>query len=201
MSIVMEMQSPDIVQASDYNLSAGVRYGSDGDPTYPIGEYDVGSSADDTIVGMRTWDGDPTDGVDSGWVDLDFTLDAVNDTITYSVGGGDVLTYSFAGKGIDSVDEIAIRAAVTNQAAMLWQNLDVSFYHDGILADSYQGDGPQADLRADPQSGSQDDMLYIQPEASNINQIHVTAQVRLAAPAGVYLGENDIFGGLLIHGV
>lgn len=203
MAIVMDALVAAPAPTTGYDFLASVRYGSGWDPWASLDggpmTFDAGSASDPGAVGgWTTWDDSPDDGTDSAWVDVALTFQKTSggSEITWSVDGQSV---TYDASSFNVISKIAIVADSSAQALISWQNVAVKFFQGGQQADSYiSGSGPTVDETANTDPTEQADILTITPQASNIDKVTITAQVRLASPEGVYLDANSVFGQVLI---
>lgn len=183
---------------TDFSIGGDVRYGDNGDP-YGMGEAAICTPSQQLDVGLVTWDGDPYDGIDSGWrsVVLDATLGAT-DAVDFAVGSTAVA------EGADlasSIGAVTIRAAVSGpDMAVEWDAIVVRFYRDGQLVETVSVD----DLSAD-RLGSSDPDPYeagatVTPSASDYDRVVISGQVRVRAAEGTYPWGTDLFAQVLISG-
>lgn len=188
MAVVCYLPSNQITQINGYNYIAELQFGSDGQMWGPP-ELDAGT-ANSRATGNAVWDGFPDDGIDSGWTGAAYGLksgpgglsldstDAVS-PVTYDVGT------------ISSIGSIAIRAAVQNQAAMLWQSALVRFYRGSTLQETVLLNNFGVD---ETQSGGiAQELVTVQPARTDNNRVEFFGMLRMEAPAGVWLDSYDTF--------
>lgn len=196
MAIVMQMQSAQISEISGSSVMAELRFGTDGNMS-GAPEYDLGTSSD-TVDGSAVWDGDSSDGVESPWVDVSFSADSTTDLATWSMNNGSgTLSYDQASFG--AIQQVQIRSGTLAQASMLWRSLEVNFYKNNQVVDTYtQQNGPSVDQTADPYAGSYQDLLQITPGVTDADKVVITGQVKMTSPEGVYPAENTMFSQILL---
>jgi hypothetical protein len=176
----------------DYDVLAGVRYGMDGSPD-GAPTYDVRSSSL-WDGGWLTWDGNPDDGIDSGWSSVDLIIS--HSGVTWTVDGQSA---TIDAPSFNSINQIQIIADSSAQAMMSWQNVGIQFYSNNQVVDSWGSyGGPTIDETAEQNPIEKQDILTLTPQASNVDKVHLTAQVRMTCPQGVYLDQNSVFGQVLI---
>ena len=198
MAIVMEAFANEFTEITDYGLFAELRFGGNGAPD-ATPEYDIGIDPEDLAWDRLTWDGQTGDGIDSSWLEVDFWIDLDNDTASWTVGGATEIYASPT--AFNTIDQIKIRAAVSTQAAMLWEDLDVTFFSDNQVVDQLTDeDGPDVDQTSQQGAGDAQDILTITPEASGVDKVHVTGLIRLLCPQGVGLDDNSIFSQIFVFG-
>ena len=188
MAIVSYVHSGQIAPMSGYNYVAELQYGSDGQ-MYGPPELDAGT-ASNKITGNATWDGNPQDGIDSGWLTASYGLQAGTGGLTWDAGGSvGPLTYNVG--TLTNISSIKIRAAVQNQAAMLWQDAVLKFYRGSTLQETVNLNSFGPDLT--DSGGVAQDLVTIQPANTDNNRVEIVAGFRMIAPMGVYLDSYDAF--------
>lgn len=193
MAMATEAAYDEIQWLDNVAYLAEFRYGGNGYLT-AAPEYDVGNANGDVVYGRTMWDGEILDGIDSDWHEVDLYVDS--NGIRWSVDGN-VLSYTSV--LFNSFQQIGIRAAVDEQAALYWSRLEVTFYDDGEETDVLVLDtGPVADRMNDTDPGAEDVILNVVSSHSTNDAIRLTALVKIACPEGVFLGENSAFGQVLI---
>ncbi|MGE5609248.1 MAG: hypothetical protein ACM359_08340 [Bacillota bacterium] len=198
MAIVAEAISYQVTDVSGYELYSELRYGQNGSGFCGY-ETQAGSSPSDTLLGRVTWDSNTSDGFDSGWqsIELIVHVGSEGSTLQWSVGGTTLEYYAGA---FNTIEQIQIQSAVTTQAALSWDSLQVSFYSSGVQTESCSTTtGPTVDQMSQSGSGTMEKFVTITPQSgSNVDEVHITANVRLMAPQGVPLTANSIFGKVFI---
>lgn len=198
MAIVAEAISYQLTDVTGYELYSGLRYGKNG-TGWSGYETEAGSSPDDALLGRVTWDSNTSDGIDSGWktVELIVHVDSQGSTLQWSVAGTTLQYYAGA---FNTIEQIQIQSAVAARAALSWQSLHVDFYSSGVQVDSYSPtSGPTVDQTRQSNPGTLEKLLTITPQSSsNVDEVRITADIRLLAPRGVALLANSIFGNVFI---
>ena len=192
MAIVMQAMTTDLSMPEGFDYMAELRYGGNGD-LWAAPEYDAGRTTGDVESGRTTWDENILDGIDSGLQEVELYMDASG--IRWTVGGQQIM---YSPGTFNSIDQIKIIAGVDMQALFSWSDVEVKFYDDGNQIDSWADlDGPTVDQTGDPYASQLGEIFTITPEGT-ADAVRILASVRLGCPEGVYLGENSVFGQILI---
>ena len=190
MALVYYVPSNTITSITGYNYVADLQYGSDGQG-WGAPELDAGT-ANSRVAENVTWDGNPDDGVDSGWLAACYTFQAGANGLTW-VTSNAATQLKFGVGTVPSIKQITLRAAVQNEAAMLWRSPVVSFYNGSTLLEDVSLSDFGVDHTPIGSGTVGEEVVKITPGYSNTNRVTVSAQVRLTSPAGVYLDSYDIF--------
>ncbi|HEX2972358.1 MAG TPA: hypothetical protein VHP11_08490 [Tepidisphaeraceae bacterium] len=197
MAIGAEAVFYDLVDVSGYELYSELHYGSDGLP-WGEAELEAGSSYD-TWYERVEWDGSAGDGFDSGWRPIELIVHVGSDgsTLQWNVAGTQL---AYAGAAFNTIEQIQICSGVTTQAALAWDSLQVKFYSNGMQTDSWMSQsGPTVDQTGDANAGELEKILTITPmTGTNVDEVRITANVRLSAPEGALLDFRSIFGRVAI---
>ncbi len=197
MAIVMESVSYEPTQPAGYDFVAEFRYGSNGEIP-GVSELDVGTD-DDQTADSQTWDANLNDGLDSGLVDVELVVRTGGYTLMVWTIGGTSLTY--LGPECTNIEELQIRSSVSTQAAMRWESMELTMSYESAQVDSWSRSiGPEIDLTDASDPSMEERMLTIAPESRSVDEIRLTAKVRMQAAAGVHLDANELFGQVLIKG-
>jgi hypothetical protein len=110
-------------------------------------------------------------------------------------------TLEYYAGAFNTIEQIRIQNAVTTQAALSWDSLQVKFYSRAVQVDSYStASGPTVDQTNSP--GMLEKLLTITPQSSsNVDEVRITANVRLNIPQGAPLSPNCVFGRVYIDAV
>jgi hypothetical protein len=190
MALVYYVPSNTITPITGYNYVADLQYGSDGQGL-GAPELDAGT-ATSKVAENATWDGNPEDGVDSGWLAASYIFQAGTKGLTWGTNNAAApLKYNVG--TVPSLKQITLRAGVQNQAAMFWRSAVVKFYNGSTLRETVS----LSDFGADYTSGNNgtigEEVVRILPGYTDTNRATVSAQVRMTCPAGVYLDSYDAF--------
>jgi hypothetical protein len=143
-------------------LGASARIGDNGEGAVPR-EVLLMSSAGVVDSAYSLWDGDTSDGIDSGSRSFEFS--AGGGVASFSVQDADD-TVSYAASAPGDITRVLVRAAVTQQALVELTQLSFSFYDGGTLVDSYTHSGSlSVDTRGEPVNYEAEHMLEVQPQA------------------------------------
>jgi hypothetical protein len=181
----------DIVYLPGYNYEAQLQIGDDG---YPGGVPGATLSIAGTETGSTgvIW-GDMSDGLDSGWHGVQFSVNtASGGEADLSVGnsGSDVISSTSTG----TLSQVAITAGVDEWGlSMQWQDIQVDFYSGTTLVDSASIPTMGVDTTNADTNDPAEAITQISTNAQNVTKVVVTGQVRMTANAGVYPANTDIF--------
>lgn len=195
MAAVNVTNSNSISNLSGYSYISELCYGSDGDE---FGDPELASGTPGTEATGRTeWDSDPDDGIDSGWCGAALSFHNGATGQAWQVNSASAIQTSVG--TFNGISKVRIRAAVTNQAAMLWNNLQVDFFKNGVKQESASLASFGPDATQIPGGATKESLVTITPAAGNhYDSFTLSAAVRLEAPAGVYPATNDIYSQVLV---
>lgn len=191
MAIVMTMDSQGL-ELSGWNYMAQLGYGQNGDVWGPM-EVSTTTPDYDENGAHLTWDENPYDGVDSGYLGAGLLYDE-NLGMGWHVDGQGVNREIAQSDGIDYVD---IRTVVKNQAAMLWKEAVILFYKDGVVTEQIELGSFGCDTM--DAGGIEQQILRITPTNSDNDKFILGGMVRIMAPEGTYLNEDDVFSQIAIY--
>lgn len=195
MAIVVDALYYDVQPTTDYQLLNELRYGTDGSGS-GTPELDAGA-AGDLVTAPMTWDSNLSNGLDSGSVQVSLLVRTGDTTIMQWTVGNEVMTYY--GPSYTNISELAITAADSAKASISWNNMQLSFFSQGSEVDSYYtAQGPKVDQTGLSSPQFKEDVLTVTPQNSYVDEIRMTATIRMTAPQGVSLSPNALFGQVLI---
>jgi hypothetical protein len=176
-------------------IYADALFGDNGD-TEGVPEYDVGTNSDNAY-GFITW-GNPNNNIDSGNLAINFNAPASGQTITWAIQNASTLSYSGVGHG--TIQSVQIVAGVQASGCKFsWGSLVVAFYKSGILIESVSLSGADNPVADGIGSGAPTEQITtITPANNNNDQVVITGTLRLQVNAGVYPGEDDVFGDIFV---
>ena len=173
MAIAAVLYNDYVSEVSNYAMYAEARLGGNGDPN-GAPELVVGRDGEDAAWGRTTWDGDLTDGFDTGDVahafGVDFRAadgdgrgtdesgtggepDSEGEYGEGETGGGGVAAGQSAGHQPlafasdargEVVTKVQVRAVALAAAVVEWSTVTIRFYRDGVLVDAYTPDAGPA---------------------------------------------------------
>jgi hypothetical protein len=187
----------EITEITGYSLYAEALMGDNGDP-WGVAGVASGTAGEEMGYSFQEWDANLANGLDSGLIDFNFTVDLDAGSISWTVGGADTITYSGTfGTGISQVD---IRAGVLSSGmAFTFSNLSLSFYNDNSLVDTETPGSIAASTIGAQTSDPAESLAVVTPDASSCDKVIVTGKIRLQAAQGINVGATDIFGQIYIH--
>lgn len=200
MMSVTSWEGTTISSLSGFGIYAMAGIGDNGMPGGSSG-LAVGTTVPKAAA-LVEWDGNPDDGIDSGWRNVEFSANiAGTDHISWALEGQAPLIYN--GDALSSISQVTIRAAVlTGDVAMSWQDVLVGFYRNGQMIEQVDlsGSSPSVDQIGNDVWTPLESGVRITPSASDYDQVVITGQVRLQAAEGQYPGPGSIFGDIRIYG-
>jgi hypothetical protein len=169
-------------------VTGGVQVGSNGSgggsPGVVLGQGNNPSTAN------PTWDSNPSDGFDSGWVTVQMTASAGGGAngVTYSViqPDGTTTDVSYSGASYGTINTVQVQAAASAG------NMKVSYR--SVVVQYYQGDtlvqtivlpdacAPVADTTGAGAPSSASEVSDLPPGSPSNTKVVVTAQVRMQSP-------------------
>jgi len=176
------------------SVYAEMRYGSNGsDGGLP--ELLLGNNGSDATSGRMCWD-DADGAFDSGIVFFSMNIppgggSANPDTLSVTGAVTTPITYSLTTYG--TVSEVQVVAGVQINASSAVTDLIIQFYKGGTLIETFNlTAGPSVDTTtaSNPVAAQ---VLAVTPAASNNDQVVVSGNVQMQAPAGTYPNVDDIF--------
>ena len=187
-----------ISDIGDYAIYADARFGDNGD-YWGVPTYEVGSPSAST-PGYCRWDSDPSNGIETGWLDVELHVGA-NHVVTWEVQGGGDGILQFSNVQYGDISKVRVRAAVQQSGLLFeWRSLVLQFYDNGVLKESSSMTSAQQPKADTTQSGSVKEMITtITPAWAHNDELILTGQIHLHANQGVYPGANDLFGQVLIN--
>jgi len=187
-----------ITTITDYGYDAAFRFGDNG-YAWGIGEVAVGNATDgETDSAVRVWDSNLSDGLDSGWVSFNVTLDLSSSSpLVASVNGGsNVSDYS---SSLAQVSKVTLQAGVLGDGmAISFSSLSASFYKGSTLITSDSLGSASANTLSSNSGLPAETIITDTISANNCSKVVVTGLIRLQANQGVYPGEESIFGQVAI---
>jgi hypothetical protein len=171
----------------------------DNGSTYGYPTTMAGTGGDITGWDYSTWDADISDGLDSGYVDFQMSVNADGQGAGTIQVGDDSDATTFASGSSGSIGQVTIQAAVGGQSMMMaWQNVKVYFYKGGQLVETVEVGGLSADTLNATGYGGAESIASISTNASDYDGVRIEGQVRLVAAQGIYPSMRDIFGQVAI---
>ncbi|MDB5294367.1 MAG: hypothetical protein JWO31_350 [Phycisphaerales bacterium] len=198
MSIAMTLYHDSVSTPTGYAVYAEARLGAngfgDGTP-----ELVVGHDAEDADYGRITWDGDESDGFDSGNAPGVFTASFAGGTAATLNAGSEVPTYTSAASGV--IAKVQIRVLTQALAKVEWSTVCIKFYRDGVLVDSYAPEtGPSVDTRSSPQDPVAESILEVTPSGTDYDKVVVTGGLYMAYDStSVWPGGSDLAAQIFVY--
>jgi hypothetical protein len=186
---------------SGYAIFADVLFGDNGDPS-GIPGYNVGSSPTNCANGYIVWQDNIDDGLNSGEVAVDLSLPRGGGTnaVEWAVTGGASGPLNFTST-YSTISKVQILAGVgLGGCKMSWYGIAIRFYKAGVLMETISLDStnnPVADAMSDSGAVEIEQITTI-TASPGYDQVEITGSVQLQANAGVFPGEEDIFGDIYI---
>jgi hypothetical protein len=185
-------------------VTGGVQVGSNGSgggsPGVVLGQGSNPSTAN------VTWDNNPSDGFDSGWVAVQMTASAGGGTngVTCSVAqpNGTTTTVDYSGATYGTINTVQVQAAVSAS------NMTVTFR--SVVVQYYQGDtliqtivlpdacAPVADTTGPGAPSSASEVSNLPPSSPGNTKVVITAQVRMQSPQTTPTPPTAITGQIFI---
>jgi hypothetical protein len=186
-------QSDSISDITDYSYFDTVMAGSNGDADSTPGLV-IGDAGGDTATMPVLWDSTPSNGFDSGWVWTQFSIMPSDDITELDATVGNGSMTHFVINSTTELHSVTIQAAVQRaNMSIAWQNLDISFYHNGELAqEDVRSAGPSASTM-NSTATTKESGLVDTFNGTGCDMIIVTGQVRLAAASGNTPVGNGLF--------
>jgi hypothetical protein len=193
-----------VPQYAGYSVYADLKIGSNGNDE-GVSELTAADASGAAAYGHTTWDEDVSDGVDSGWVQVQ--LVAGPSGVTWTVGNRPPVQVADSVGG--EVLSLKVRAAVSGaNRQSSWRDLVASFY-DSADADLSQ---PQEQMMlarsrtpvastmdaADP-TAEADQVTDIIPEGSGYSKMMLTASVRIESLSGIIPSPDSMFGQVYLY--
>jgi hypothetical protein len=179
---------------------AEVLVGDDGGSGGPP-EYDVGVAADNNSTGTIIWDGDLTNGFDSGWIPVQLVVAAGGGTggLNWLVSGGSPPTITYNGVTYGAIQQVKIVAAVQAPAGFFWRGISVQFYKAGVETDSYNlRTGPQVNAAGSTPPVAEEEILTITPVAQDNDSVTITGQIRMENASTTQPPPTAMFGQIYV---
>lgn len=191
------VSSSGISQFSGYSAFGEAKYGANGgDSAWPECAAGVPTGFE---TGSRVWDANPYDGVDSGWVGVQLTVES-SGGISWAVNGCSAGNLQRSTGSFGDIERVHVRAGAQAEGTAAWRSLSIEFYDGGSVADSYsQSGGPEVDTTSTPWWPVAEDILTVTPDVWGVDKVVVSGQVRFTSPQGVYPGPDDLFGQVFIE--
>lgn len=179
-----------------WDVFAEVRFGDNGS-FWGVGEAATGTVEGEDDAGIVAWDSNLSDGLDSGWVQVELTVTTGADgTVAWNVGHASASDSTPS--SLDVIKKVTIRADVeASGMAMSWGTVDVKFFQNGNLVDEASAN-PSANTIGSSSGNSAESGAAITTSYSNCDQVVISGSVRLQAVQGVHVDETAIFGQILI---
>jgi hypothetical protein len=179
---------------------AEVLVGDDGGSGGPP-EYDVGVSADNNTTGRTTWDGNYTNGFDSGWIPVELIIAANGGAggLSWAVDGGGSGTLTYGGVTYGALQKIEIRAAIQAPAEFLWRGIAVQFRKAGVVTDTYSlKTGPQVNQTGATPPVAEEQILTITPAAQDNDSATISGQIRMVNASTSQPPPTAMFGQIFV---
>jgi hypothetical protein len=183
--------------SGDYFATA--LYGDNGDmwgvPTGAAGQGD-----DWDAWSYMQWDSNTSDGIDSGWHDVQLSINA-DGAGTGTWAENDETPQTFSVGTSTTIQSVIVQAAVASSGMeMDWSNLTIKFYNNGNLVETVSpANAPNASTMTANNGNPAESVMVVTPSATNDNGVAISGAVRLKATAGNYPMETDIFGQITIN--
>lgn len=194
--------SSTISDISIYCGFAEARFGSNG-ATDGDAEVELGAVNQSPASGRRTWDSNLSDGLAVGPLIVQFTAEAGGGSngLKWSVAGANPSPLQYSGVTYGNITKVRIRAAVQTTAMVQWTQVQVRFYKNGRLNESYVASsaGPAVNTSNSTAPVTAEQILDVVPDLSGNTKVIVSAYIEFASPQGVYPGVNDLFAQVFIE--
>lgn len=192
--------SGSMTDTTDYVLYALTRYGSNGD-AYPAPEMIIGGppASEDEAYSRVMWDADLADGFDSDLVAVSLDADLQAGTATWASDGegAEPVNYSFLADD-QTVGSVRIVAGAQVPGTVVWNNLTITFYDDGVAQETCSvSGGPSVDTRNSP-SGIGEQVMVVTPDSTLYDRVAVAGTFRMSAGPDTYPAPSDLFGQIVI---
>jgi len=172
-------------------------FGDNGDeggiPTLVIG------TPNDNSVGYLTWDPNYLNGIDSGdlWFELTVDVSGTSDVLTLENYTAEDLTWS--GSGVSTISSVKVRAGVLGgQLASSLAETRVKFFAGGTLVDTSDFFALDVDLMNDTSSNPYEKIATVTTTHTNIDKVIIEGVYRLQSNMG-WAGSNDVFSDFFIY--
>ena len=174
-----------------------VLYGDNGDVS---GFPTAVSGASDSEYGWTNvqWDSSPYDGIDSGYIGVQFVLNSDgNHHAQFEVDGNNAGTFGLSSS--QAVHSVTIRSEVTGGGlAFDWSNVQIDFYHAGSVVESVNINDLHANTLTSTNNDPAESYAVVTPSASGVDGVRVAGVVRLRANEGVSPGWTDLVGQVFV---
>jgi len=174
---------------------AEFQLGNNGDPGGVAGAI-AGMGPDVENSMLVKWDTDLTDGLDSGLVDFQYTVDLASSSNSLSLDGTAV---GCSSSSTSSLHNVTLRAGVMyGGLASSLQGVLVQFYSGNTLVDSAYVANDSADMLNSSSGDPFESITTVATSATNVDKVVVTGAVRLQSTTSVSPDPGDIFSGIYI---
>jgi hypothetical protein len=201
MCIAATFINDEVSTLSGYAIFADARLGGNGDP-WGTPERVVGQDEYNAEYDRLTWDSNLEDGFDTGQVSssLVVTSDVANDTVfADNQITSDSLSYSST--SIGHIGIIEFRAFTQAAGAVQWSDVDVRFYRDDVLIESYSASaGPSVDTSTSTEDTTSEAILRITPGATDYDRVEIYGVFRMTFDSpNVYAGPTDMAAQIFVY--
>jgi hypothetical protein len=177
-----------------YAIVADLRCGDNALDGVP--ELGLESSSNEQVTADNVWDADPSDGFDSGWVNVEVDWNA-NGEIDFNVNG---TVISYNGGPYDDFYGFVLRSGVSAaDSTVAFRNVSAQFFHsvNGIdLAQVGVTDDAVATTAGNAQPDAESIVVTV-PNGGGIKSARLFAQVRMQSPD--LPNPTDLFGQIFIY--
>jgi hypothetical protein len=165
----------------------------------------VGSSPNDASAQQYQWDTDPSDGFDSGWVQVDLSVSS-DGTTALSINDGERQVI-YQGAPTGEIQWFALRAGLSgSDDTVSFRNIQFKFYDgptDGVAAEIDTVDDISATtVGTSAAAGTTDTdteaIVEVGPEGSGYQKAVFSAQVRLQS-AQQWPDPTELFGQVFVY--
>jgi hypothetical protein len=181
-----------------YAAVAGAETGSDG-ALNGAAEYLVGTASGHASA-RKIWDGDLSDGLDSGLVAV--SLNALpgggTNGLAWTVSGGGTVPLYYSAASYGAISSVKVVAAATRAGAVVTlSQLVVKFYKNGVQTELIECGSVGVDL-SDWSQDCAEQIMTITPTASDNTQVVVDANLQFTLQADQLNNPDDLFARIYV---
>lgn len=189
-----------MMDIAGYVAAAEIVYGNNAENGAP--EVFVGTSGD--VSGAQyTWDEDPNNGFDTGWVSVRFHAKASGGTdgVTWDINNGAAIVNN-SSADYDYINGIIITASVSGSGmSMAWKSLEAIYYYEGEMVEQItvgSASWPSANTMGQTTDRGFQEDCFIEASDTPNDEIIVTGLVRFTMDSGIYPPANAMAAQIFI---
>lgn len=195
MAMTLFFNDDEISDLDGYWLGAEARLGDNGD-IFGTREVRIRTESSVPVDAFCNWDGEDWDGIDTG--DVPFTLTAADGIMTWTVAGTVGGAISYNGGTFTDLDKVQFRIGVQGPGYFEFGNVQVHFYDDSTLVDSYVQEEPLViDTLGYPDPGIQEKIADVYTEANGVDEVTIEGYLRFSV--NEMSAPDQVFGEIFLY--